>query len=85
MSSVTILNLDLPADPVERIMYLSGVMRAVRLELEAEYQQAYFEARVRGQFDAALALRYHSEKRALAWTRAENEARGRMMRWGDGR
>ena len=85
MSSVNLLNLDLPEDPVERLMYLSGVMRAVRSELDSEYQRAYFEARTRGQFDAALGLRLHSEKRALAWTRAENEARGRMMRWGDGR
>lgn len=83
--SVSLLNLDLPEDAVERLMYLSGVMRAVKTELDAAYQLAYFEARQRGQFDAALALGYHSEKRALALTRAENEARGRMIRWGDGR
>lgn len=80
-----ILNLTLPHDPVERLMYLSGVMQAVRSELESEVRLAYFEARQQGLFDAALALRYHSEKKALAWTRAENEARGRTWRWGDGR
>lgn len=80
-----LLNLDLPDDAVERLMYLSGVMRAVKTELDAAYQLAYFEARQRGQFDSALGLGLHSEKKALTFTRAENEARGRMIRWGDGR
>lgn len=83
--STMILNLNLPHDPVERLMYLSGVMQAVRTELDSHVQRAYFEARQQGQFGVALALGYHSEKKALAWTRAENEARGRTWRWGDGR
>lgn len=76
---------DAPHDPIERLMWLSGARQAFQAQVEAQWRIAYFEARQQGQFDAALALRYHSAKRALAWTRAENEARGRTWRWGDGR
>ncbi len=81
-----ILNLeDAPTDPVERIAWLSGVKKQVQTELEAEFQQAYFWARLSGRLDAALSLRQHSQKRVMAYTRAENEARGRLVRWNDGR
>lgn len=83
-----ILNLadgpDVAADPIERLVYLSGVMEQVRRELDDEYQQAYFWARHTGRFPDALHLALHSRKRTLAFTRAENEARGRMIRWSDG-
>jgi hypothetical protein len=36
-----------------------------------------------GRLDAALALGLHSRNGVLRRTRHENEARGRMMRWGD--
>lgn len=83
---MNILNLkDAPENPVERIVYLSGVMAAVKRELNLELQRAYFEARLQGMFEEALALKLHPRKRALAWTRHENEARGRAVsRWGDG-
>ena len=82
-----ILNLDqAPADPIERLIWLGGVHEQAQTELNAALQTAYFEARLSGRLDAALALRLHSPKRILAFTRAENEARGRTVkRWGDGR
>lgn len=84
MANHSLLNLDdAPRDHLERLLWLSGVERRVRTELEAEYQRVYFETRVEGRLPAALALKLHSSKKALAWTRAENEARGRLVRWGD--
>lgn len=85
---VSTMNIDFteaPEDPIERLMWLSGARASFEAQVNAQWQRAYFEARQQGRFDSALDLGYHSEKRALAWTRAENEARGRMMRWGDGR
>jgi hypothetical protein len=36
-------------------------------------------------FPEALALKKHAKKRALAWTRHANEARGRPIKqWNDG-
>lgn len=81
-----ILNLDDgPSDPIERLIWLGGVMGQVRTELESEFQQAYFWARFTGRLEDAEALGLHSHKRVMAYTRAENEARGRMIRWGDRR
>ncbi len=81
---MTILNLDdAPHDPLEKLLYLSGVNEAVSAELDAAYQSAYFEARLSGRFDAALGLGLHSKKTALRFTRRENVARSRMLRWGD--
>lgn len=80
-----LLNLDeAPKDPALRIVWLSGVQAQVREELAAELAAAYFEVRLHGQLDEVLALGYHSRKQVLAWTRAENERRGRVVRWGDG-
>jgi hypothetical protein len=39
--------------------------------------------RLHGQLEEVLALGLHSRKRVLAWTRQENERRGRVVRWGD--
>lgn len=81
-----ILNLDpLPDDAIERLLWLSGVAEQVRTELDIAWRQAYFEARFTGRLEEAERLALHSHKRVMAWTRAENEARGRMIRWGDGR
>lgn len=85
MSTVKIDFNDAPRDPIERLMWLSGARQAFETQVNAQWQRAYFEARQQGRFDTALHLGYHSEKRALSWTRAENEARGRTWRWGDGR
>jgi hypothetical protein len=42
MSMTTILNLDAaPADPIERIMWLSGVMEQAKAELDAAFAEAY--------------------------------------------
>lgn len=82
---MTILNLDdAPDSPVERIVWLDGVMQAAKRELNLALQEAYFEARLQGLFQQALDLKLHPKKRALAWTRHENEARGRAIaRWND--
>lgn len=80
-----ILNLaDAPRDPLERVMWLSGVNEAVRHELVEAFGGAYFEARLHGQLEAAITAGPHGRKRVLAFTRAENERRGRTVRWGDG-
>lgn len=77
-----ILNLeDAPDDPIERLIWLGGVAEQVRRELDPQFQQAYFWARFTGRFSEALSLGLHSRKRVMAWTRAENEQRGRMVRW----
>jgi hypothetical protein len=80
-----ILNLqEAPESPIERLMWLSGVMEEVKEELDAEFRRAYYEARLQKQLEPALALGLHSRKRILAYTRAENEKRGRTVRWQDG-
>lgn len=82
----TILNLqDAPDDPIERLIWLGGVMEQVKTELDSEFQSAYFWARFSGRLTEAEGLGLHSTKRIMAWTRAENESRGRMIRWGDRR
>jgi len=74
-----------PEDPIERLVWLSGLDAAVRSEIHLAWQEAYFEARLQGVFQQALDLDLHPRKRALAWTRHENEARGRAIsRWRDG-
>jgi len=74
-----------PEDPIERLLWLGGVMDQVREELDDAFKEAYFWSRFTGRLDAALALGLHSRKRVMSYTRAENESRARMIRWGDGR
>lgn len=52
-----------------------------RDHLDQLRREALFEARLQGQFEKALLLSGLSRKAALAETRHENEARGRMVRW----
>ena len=73
-----------PDDPIERLIWLSGAKAAFDTQVNALWQQAYFEVRLEGRLPTALALGLHSRKRVLEWTRAENERRGRAMHWGDG-
>lgn len=73
-----------PHDPIERLVFLSGAKEAFDAQVETEWRRAYYEARLTGRFKAALELNLHSRKRALAFTRAENERRGRGLHWGDG-
>lgn len=73
-----------PEDNLERLLWLSGVAEEAKRELEAEFQRVYFETRLERRIDAAIGFGLHPVKRIIAWTRAENEARGRMVRWGDG-
>jgi hypothetical protein len=75
---------DAPDDPIERLLWLSGVREQAQIELDREYQKAYFNARIQHRFGVALDLHLHSQKRALAFTRHENELRGRPVKWGDG-
>jgi hypothetical protein len=73
-----------PSDPIERLLWLSGMEEAMKRELQDALQVAYFEARLENRLDPALAVGLHSRKRALAYTRAENEKRGRVIsRWPD--
>ena len=81
-----ILNVkDAPQDALERLIWLGGVLEQVHRELDPLWQRAYFEARFTGRLDEAEDLRFHSHKRIMAFTRAENERCGRQIRWGDGR
>lgn len=73
-----------PHDPIERLLWLSGAKAAFDAKATALWQETYFQARLTGRFQSALDLGLHSRKRALAFTRSENERRGRPMRWGDG-
>lgn len=72
-----------PKDPIERVVWLDGVMEVVRAELEEAYAEAYFEARLQRRFDAAVAAGRTARKTALRWTRMANNRRGRPVRWGD--
>lgn len=81
-----ILNLDAaPTEPLARLMWLSGVREQVASELDREYRLLYFQLRLEGRLDEAASLMLHSHKKIMAFTRAENEARGRLVRWGDRR
>jgi predicted LPLAT superfamily acyltransferase len=73
-----------PTDPIERIIWLDGVMKKAKAELEDEYAAAYFEARLLGEFETAVRLGTMTMKRALALTRRQNEKTGRSVRWNDG-
>lgn len=80
-----ILNLDAaPTDPIERIMWLTGVKEKALAELDEAFRVAYYKARLERRFDAAIAAGPYAKKRALAMTRAENNRRGRAIRWNDG-
>lgn len=82
---MSILNLDsAPNDPIERVMWLSGVKEQVQTELDAAFAEAYFDSRLQGRFDVAVTAGPYAKKRALAYTRKENQKRGRAVRWGDG-
>jgi hypothetical protein len=69
-----------PVDPVQRILWLAEAL----VEADLAMAEAYFEARLQGQLEDAIARGPHSRKAALAMTRQENERRGRQVRWGDG-
>lgn len=73
-----------PHDPIERLVWLGGAKEAFDTQITAMWQATYYEARLTGRFASALDLKLHSRKRALAFTRAENERRGRALHWGDG-
>lgn len=76
---------DMPKDPIERLVWLSGAQEAFDEVINPLWQRAYYEARLTGRLDAAIELRNHPKKKILTFTRRENEANGRSVRWGDGR
>lgn len=79
-----LLNLsEAPDDPIERVMWLSGVREEVDAELERAFADAYFNARLQGRLGAAVKAGPFALKRVLRYTRNENERRGRTVRWGD--
>lgn len=67
-----------PTDPLELLAWIN----AKRRELDRIEQTALFDARIEGRFDEAVQISGLSVTKAMALTRHENEARGRMMRWG---
>lgn len=73
-----------PHDPIERLLWLGGAREAFDTQVDTMWRVAYWEARLSGRFQAALDLNLHSRKKALAFTRSENERRGRSLKWGDG-
>lgn len=74
-----------PSDPIERLIWLSGVKEAVDAEMAEHWSEAYFWARFTNRLDAALDLHLHSRKRVMAFTRRHNErVTGRQVRWNDG-
>jgi len=75
---------EMPHDPIKKLVWLSGAKEAFDTQVNAQWQTAYYEARLTGRFQRALNLKLHSKKKALAFTRAENERRGRATHWGDG-
>lgn len=79
-----LLNLDdAPTDPIERLMWLSGVKEQAAAELDDAFAVAYFEARLQGRLEVAISAGPWARKRALRYTRQENQKRGRTVRWGD--
>jgi hypothetical protein len=75
---------DAPEHPLERLLWLTGVMTQAKTELNAEFQSAYFTARCEGMLKPAVDLSIHSRKQILAFTRHENERLGRQVRrWDD--
>lgn len=82
---MALLNLEpAPTEPIERIMWLSGVKEQVAAELDAAFAEAYFEARLQRRLDTAVKAGPYPRLRVLALTRHENERRGRTVRWNDG-
>lgn len=79
-----VLNLDTaPTDPIERLLWLSGVKEQAAKELDEAFGSAYFEARLQQRLEAAVTAGPYARKRVLAYTRRENERRGRTVRWND--
>ena len=75
---------DMPKDPIERLVWLSGAQEAFDELISPLWQRAYYEARMTGRLDTAIQMHHHPKKKVVAYTRAENEANGRAIRWGDG-
>lgn len=75
----------MPDDPLEQLLWLSGVKEAVARELDDAYAEAYAQCRLTGKFDMALSLGLHGKKKALALTRRWNNSQARMVRWNDKR
>lgn len=70
--------------PPEQDTILARLDAAVTAQnaVDRLWSSIYFEARMGGFLDAAVVAGPHSRTRALAMTRAENEKRGRAVRWG---
>lgn len=73
----TVLKLNLLTDPLDRIRLLQVLYQDCDLALA----ESLFDARMQGRLDEARLAAGLSRKKALALTRAENERRGRQVRW----
>lgn len=71
-----------PKDPVQRLIWMTGVKQQVQDEIDMECESIYTRLRMEGRFDVVLAVGLHAKGRALALTRRANRAR--QIRWDDG-
>jgi hypothetical protein len=70
-----------PSDPVERVQWLARLHRKVNTAITKEFQVLYYEARRAGRLDDVIEVSPHSVTQIFRFTRAENEALGRGVRW----
>jgi len=68
-----------PPDPILRIAWI----KQAESVLDAELSKCLFDARLRNRFEEARLEAGLARKPAVARTRAENERRGRQIRWHD--
>lgn len=73
----TVLKLNPPNDPIDRVNWLQILYR----DCDSVLAESLFDARMQGRLEEARLAAGLSRKRALALTRAENERRGRQVRW----
>lgn len=66
-----------PTDSLELLSWINER----QLALNRLRRHALFNARLQGRFEQAVQISGLSRKKALAETRAENSARGKMVRW----
>lgn len=82
---MSILNLgDMPDDPAQKLLWLSGVKQAVQTELDEEFASVYAQLRREGRLAWAIGVGLHGKKRILALTRQWNRSQASMYRWNDG-
>lgn len=69
-------------NPLQQIADLAVERDKMLADYDAQFQRLYFQARMQGQIKSAIDMGLHSRKQIMKFTRAENEALGRAIRWG---